>query len=61
MCIDEGCLSKFFSGTDRYVAAKLFFEGRGLVHENKMEHPVERWKGVPVILTSNNLPKVMRP
>ena len=53
-------MTKFFSGTDKYVAAKLFFEGRGLVHENKMEHPVERWKGVPVILTSNNLPIVMR-
>ena len=26
-----------------------------------MEHPVEKWKGVPIILTSNNLPRVMRP
>ena len=54
-------MNKFFSSTDKYVGAKLFFEGKGLIHENKMEHPVEKWKGVPIILTSNNLPKVMRP
>lgn len=33
--IDEGALDTFFSGKDKYVNAKLFFEGNGLVLESK--------------------------
>ena len=50
VCIDGGALDNFFSGKDKYVTAKLFFEGKGIIQENKMEHPVERWKGVPIII-----------
>jgi hypothetical protein len=39
--------------------AKIFFEGNGIVLESKMKHPKTRWKGVPIILTSNVLPSVM--
>jgi len=28
--------------------------------EQKCRHPKEKWRGVPVILTSNKLPAVMR-
>ena len=41
------------------MTAKIFFEGNGLVLEAKNRHPKMRWKGVPIILTSNVLPSVM--
>jgi len=43
------------------VTAKLFLEGQGLMIEVKCKNPKEKWKGVPVILTTNVLPSVMRP
>ena len=42
-----------------YVEAKIFLEGNGLILENKMKHPKQRWAGVPIILTSNTLPSIM--
>ena len=41
------------------MTAKLFFEGNGLVLESKNKHPKKRWRGVPIVLTSNVLPTVM--
>ena len=57
--IDEAALDRFFNPAEKYVVAKIFFEGNGLVLESKMKHPKIRWKGVPIILTSNVLPSVM--
>lgn len=57
--IDEAALDRFFNPSEKYVVAKIFFEGNGLVLESKMKHPKTRWKGVPIILTSNVLPSVM--
>jgi hypothetical protein len=57
---DEGCLGKLFDPKDQYVNAKLFLEGQGLMVEQKMRNPKQRWRGVPVILTANNLPPVMK-
>ena len=37
----------------------MFFEGNGLVLESKMKNPKIKWKGVPIILTSNGLSSVM--
>ena len=59
--IDEAALDRFFNPNDKYVTAKIFFEGNGLVLESKMKHPKMRWKGVPIILTSNVLPSGMHP
>jgi len=57
---EEGCLGKLFDPKDQYVNAKLFLEGQGLMVEQKCRHPKEKWSGVPVILTTNKVPKVMR-
>ena len=60
MICEEGALGRLFNPSDKYVNAKLFLEGNGLIVENKMKHPKERWRGVPVIMTTNSLPSVMR-
>ena len=57
--IDEAALDRFFNPSEKYVVAKIFFEGNGLVLENKMKHPKVKWRGVPIVLTSNGLPSVM--
>ena len=57
---EEGCLGKLFDPKDKYVTAKLFLEGQGLMVEQKCRHPKVKWRGVPVILTTNELPTVMR-
>ena len=41
--IDEGALDRFFNPSDKYVTAKLFFEGNGIVLESKNRHPKVRW------------------
>ena len=57
--IDEAALDRFFNPSEKYVVAKIFFEGNGLVLESKMKHPKVKWKGVPIVLTSNCLPSVL--
>ena len=52
-------MDRFFNPSEKYVVAKIFFEGNGLVLESKMKHPKVKWKGVPIVLTSNGLPSVM--
>ena len=61
MVCEEGCLKKLFDPSDSYSNAKIFLEGGGLLIENKMKHPREIWKNVPVILTTSKLPSVFRP
>ena len=57
--IDEGAHETFFKDTSKYVASKLFFEGQGLVMETKCKDPKRRWRGVPIIISSNTLDDVM--
>ena len=57
--LDEGALDRFFNKNNNFVDAKIFLEGNGIILENKMKHPKERWAGVPIILTSNVLPACM--
>ena len=57
---EEGCLGKLFDPRGQYVVAKLFLEGQGLMTETKGRNPRVKWRGVPVILTTNVLPAVMR-
>ena len=38
---------------------KLFFEKEGYVLENKYKHPKLKWKGLPIIVTSNRLPYIL--
>ena len=57
---EEGCLSRLFDPREKYETAKLFLEGQGLMTECKGRDPRPRWSGVPVIMTTNELPSVMR-
>ena len=41
--MDEGGLDRFFGERNSYVDAKIFFEGGGLILENKQKHPKLRW------------------
>ena len=58
--LEEGCLARLFDSRDKYVTAKLFLEGQGLMVEQKQKNPRVKWKGVPVIFTANSMPPVMR-
>ena len=57
--MDECAFEKWFKSHDNYSNAKLAFEGQGIVLEQKQKHPKLRWKGVPIIITSNVLPSVV--
>jgi len=57
--IDEGAMKTFFTKSS-LDDTKLFMEGQGYLHEVKHKNSEERWRGVPIILTSNCLPDAVK-
>ena len=58
--LDEQGYGKIFDPRDDYLNAKTALGGDGLVTENKHCHPTTKWRGVPMIMTSNRLPPAFR-
>jgi len=57
--IDEGAYNTFFADKRLWNDAKLVFEGEGYVSENKYKNAAVKWKGLPIIVTSNRLPYIL--
>jgi len=57
--IDEGAYNTFFADKRLCNDAKLVFEKEGYVCENKYKSATLKWKGLPIIVTSNRLPYIL--
>ncbi len=57
--IDEGAFNTFFADKRSYNDAKLVFEGQGYICENKHKNARKKWQGLPIIVTSNELPYIL--
>ena len=57
--IDEGAYNTFFADKRLWNDAKLVFEKAGYVSENKYKTARIKWKGLPIIVTSNRLPYIL--
>ncbi len=57
--IDEGAYNTFFANRALYNDAKIVFEGEGFIVETKYKNAKKKWKGLPIIVTSNRLPYIL--
>ena len=59
MTIDEGAYNTFFSNRTLFNDAKLVFEKEGFIVESKYKQARKKWKGLPIIITSNGLHEIL--
>ena len=57
--INEGAYDTFFKASSNYRNALEFFELRGYMLESKHVNAKKKWIGVPIIVATNTLPKII--